>query len=55
VIGPLEDRVVLPEVTRSVAARVRGSRYVPLPGAGHSVAAEEPDQVAELIAAFLAE
>ena len=55
VIGPLEDRVVLPEVTRSVAARIRGSRYVPLAGAGHSVAAEEPEQVAELIAGFLAE
>lgn len=54
VIGPLEDRVVLPEVTRSVAARIRGSRYVPLPGAGHSVAAESPDQVADLIAEFLA-
>jgi 3-oxoadipate enol-lactonase len=55
VIGPLEDRVVLPEVTRSVAARIRGSQYVALAGAGHSVAAEEPDQVADLIAEFLAE
>ena len=55
VVGPLEDRVVLPEVTRSVAARIRGSKYVPLAGAGHSVAAEEPEQVAELIAEFLAE
>jgi 3-oxoadipate enol-lactonase len=55
VVGPLEDKVVLPEVTRSVAARIRGSQYVALPGAGHSVAAEEPDQVAELIAGFLAE
>jgi pimeloyl-ACP methyl ester carboxylesterase len=55
VIGPLEDRVVLPEVTRSVAARIRGSRYVSLAGAGHSVAAEDPEQVAELIAGFLVE
>ena len=55
VIGPLEDRVVLPEVTRSVAARIRGSRYVSLPGAGHSVAAEQAEQVAELIAEFLTE
>jgi pimeloyl-ACP methyl ester carboxylesterase len=46
---------VLPEVTRSVAARIRGSRYVSLPGAGHSVAAEEPARVADLIAEFLAE
>ncbi len=54
VIGPLEDRVVLPEVTRSVAARIPGSRYVPLAGAGHSVAAEMPGLVADLIAEFLA-
>jgi pimeloyl-ACP methyl ester carboxylesterase len=55
VIGPLEDRVVLPEVTRSVAARIRGSHYVAVPGAGHSVAAEAPDLVADLIAEFLDE
>lgn len=55
VIGPLEDRVVLPEVTRSVAARIPGSRYVALAGAGHSVAAESPDLVADLIAEFLGE
>lgn len=53
VIGPLEDRVVLPEVTRSVAARIPDSRYVALPGAGHSVAAEAPDLVADLVAEFL--
>jgi pimeloyl-ACP methyl ester carboxylesterase len=55
VIGPLEDRVVLPEITRSVAARIPGARYVGLPGAGHSIAAEAPDLVADLIAAFLTE
>ncbi|MEO8638419.1 MAG: alpha/beta hydrolase, partial [Chloroflexota bacterium] len=55
VIGPLEDRVVLPEVTRSVAARITGSRYVPLPGVGHSVASEAPDLVADLVTEFLAE
>jgi len=55
VIGPLEDRVVLPEITRSVAARIPGARYAPIPAAGHSVAAEEPELVAELIAEFLAD
>ena len=55
VIGPLEDRVVLPEVTRSVAERIPGARYVAVPGAGHSVAAEAPDLVANLIAGFLDE
>jgi pimeloyl-ACP methyl ester carboxylesterase len=55
VIGPLEDRVVLPEITRSVAARIPGARYVPIPGAGHSVAAEAPDVITELLADFLTE
>jgi pimeloyl-ACP methyl ester carboxylesterase len=55
VIGPLEDRVVLPEVTRSVAARIPGSRYVAVAGASHSVASEAPDLVADLIAEFLDE
>lgn len=53
VIGPLEDTVVMPEITRSVAARIPGARYVALPGAGHSVAAEAPAVVADLIAEFL--
>jgi pimeloyl-ACP methyl ester carboxylesterase len=53
VIGPLEDTVVRPEVTRSVAARIPGARYVGLPGAGHSVAAEAPELVAGLVADFL--
>jgi pimeloyl-ACP methyl ester carboxylesterase len=55
VIGPLEDRVVLPEITRSVAARIPNARYVAVPGASHSVAAEEPGLVADLIADFLGE
>ena len=55
VIGPLEDQVVLPEITRSVAARIPGARYVALPGAGHSVAAEAPAVIADLMAEFLGE
>ncbi len=55
VVGPAEDRVVLPEITRSVAARIPGARYVAIPGAGHSVAAEAPWVVAGLIADFLLE
>jgi pimeloyl-ACP methyl ester carboxylesterase len=55
VIGPLADRVVLPEITRSVAARIPRAHYVPIPAAGHSVAAEEPSIVADLMAEFLAE
>jgi pimeloyl-ACP methyl ester carboxylesterase len=55
VIGPLEDTVVKPEVTRSVAARIPGARYVGLPEVGHSIAAEAPAVVADLIADFLGE
>jgi pimeloyl-ACP methyl ester carboxylesterase len=53
VIGPSEDRVVDPATTRSVADRIPGARYESIPGASHSVAAEEPDLVARLIATFL--
>jgi pimeloyl-ACP methyl ester carboxylesterase len=53
VIGPSEDRVVDPATTRLVADRIRGARYERIPGASHSVASEEPDLVARLIAAFL--
>jgi pimeloyl-ACP methyl ester carboxylesterase len=53
VIGPLEDRVVLPEITRSVAARIPGARYAAIPGTGHSVTAEQPSIVADLMASFL--
>lgn len=54
VIGPLEDRVVLPATTRSVADRIPGARYEGIPGASHSVASESPDLIASLIASFLA-
>ena len=53
VIGPLEDRVVLPATTRGVADRIPGARYAAIPGASHSVASEAPDLVATLMANFL--
>lgn len=53
VIGPLEDRVVHPAITHSVAARIPGARYEGIPGASHAVASEAPDLVARLITAFL--
>jgi pimeloyl-ACP methyl ester carboxylesterase len=53
VIGPLEDRVVQPSTTRGVAERIPGATYEAIPGASHSVASEEPDLVATLIANFL--
>ena len=54
VIGPLDDRVVQPATTRGVAERIPGARYEAIPGASHSVASEEPDLVAKLMADFLA-
>jgi pimeloyl-ACP methyl ester carboxylesterase len=53
VIGPLEDRVVHPATTRSVAERIPGARYEAIPGASHAIASEAPDLVASLIAGFL--
>ena len=53
VIGPLEDRVVHPATTRSVAERIPRARYEAIPGGSHSVASEQPDVVAELMARFL--
>lgn len=53
VIGPLQDQVIDPAVTRSVAERISGARYEAIPGARHSVAFESPDRVASLIAEFL--
>ena len=55
VIGPSGDRVVDPATTRSVADRIRGARFEGIAGASHSVASEEPDLVARLIADFLSE
>lgn len=53
VIGPLADRIVPPAVSVALAARIRGARYEPIPGAGHQVHFEAPDRVAELMAGFL--
>jgi pimeloyl-ACP methyl ester carboxylesterase len=53
VIGPLEDRVVHPATTRSVADRIPGAIYRGIPQASHSIASEAPDLVAGLMAEFL--
>ena len=53
VVGPLADTVIGPDVTRSVAQRVPGARYVGVPGARHSIASEAPDLVAWLMADHL--
>ena len=55
VIGPSDDRVVDPATTRSVAERIPGASYEEISGGSHSIAAEQPDVVAALMAAFLLE
>ena len=53
VIGPLADPIVPPAVSVSLARRIRGARYEPVPGVGHQVHFEAPNRVAELMAEFL--
>jgi 3-oxoadipate enol-lactonase len=53
VLHGAEDRVVPPENGRMLAARLPHAEYVELPGHGHNLTLEIPDEVAELISAFL--
>jgi pimeloyl-ACP methyl ester carboxylesterase len=53
VIVPERDRIVAPWVQRALAARIPGARLAEIPGAGHTVQMERPDEVAGLMAAFL--
>jgi hypothetical protein len=56
VIGPLEDRVVPAGITRSVAARIQGARYVPTLAPEHSVSGPKNRPPSpELMANFLEE
>jgi 3-oxoadipate enol-lactonase len=53
VLHGAEDRVVPPENGRMLAARLPHAEYVELPGHGHNLTLEIPDELAELIGAFL--
>ncbi len=49
-----DDRLLSPDYGRRVAAQF-GATWVPVPGAGHLLARDRPERVAEEIAGFLAE
>jgi valacyclovir hydrolase len=49
------DRMCPPALVAGMAAAVAGGEYVELPGAGHSVHAQQPDVLIPLIAKWLAE
>jgi pimeloyl-ACP methyl ester carboxylesterase len=54
VITGLEDELVGPEESREMAAAIRDSRLVQVPGAGHLVNLEKADMVNEALLDFLA-
>jgi 3-oxoadipate enol-lactonase len=47
-----EDVVVPPENGRMLAARLPNAEYLELPGAGHNIPLESPEEVARLVTAF---
>ncbi len=47
------DRMVRPELGRSLAHKMRGARMETVPHAGHMVMLEQPDRVAALLSGFL--
>jgi len=50
-----EDQLTPPEILRSVHEIIPGSRFVEVPGCGHSVYFEQPDTFNEIVGGFLAE
>ncbi len=48
-----QDSATVPEKSERMHARIRGSKMVVIPGAGHSSAVEEPAAVNQALAAFL--
>ena len=53
ILGAEDDRT-LPEHGRSLARRLAGARVVELPGVGHTMPFEAPDEVAAALAEFVA-
>ena len=50
-----EDPLTPPEILRRVHEIVEGSRFVEVPGCGHSVYFEQPDRFNEIVVQFMAE
>jgi pimeloyl-ACP methyl ester carboxylesterase len=53
VVGGAEDELTPPGVMQPMAQRIRGSRYVEVPSAGHLCPLERPDAVNEVLREFL--
>lgn len=53
IVSGEEDRPISPDRTRAVHAAIAGSRFVPVPGAGHAVMIERPDAFNALLQAFI--
>jgi len=53
VIGGEEDMAMSPEESRKLAAELPGSRLCMIPGAGHMVMMEQPEEVNRALAEFL--
>jgi 3-oxoadipate enol-lactonase len=51
VLSGAEDRVYVPELSRRIADTAANANHVTVKGAGHSLAAERPDAVNDLLAA----
>jgi pimeloyl-ACP methyl ester carboxylesterase len=47
------DVMTPPRATRELAAALRDARIVEIPGSGHALMAEKPDEVLDALAAFL--
>lgn len=54
VVVPLADRVVPPAMGEEIAALIPNARYEAMPGIGHAIQFEAPDQLAKLMRGFLA-
>ena len=48
-----QDSATVPEKSERMHARIRGSKMVVIPGAGHSSSVEEPAAVNQALATFL--
>ncbi len=55
VIGAAEDRMVRPDFSVTLAARIPGARLVMIEGAGHMVTLERPTEVARAMMEWLGE
>lgn len=53
VIAGGRDRMTSPKAARAIAAAIPGARFVVLPGSGHAMMAERPDEVLDALGDFI--